>query len=50
MKKFFRLLASFLVLFGSMVPSLLYAVTAGANSGDVFANDSTVGTIDWSNP
>jgi len=31
-------------------PSLVLAASSGPNNGGAFANDNTVGTIDWSNP
>jgi uncharacterized repeat protein (TIGR01451 family) len=31
-------------------PSLVLATPSGPNNGGAFANDNTVGTIDWSNP
>lgn len=55
MNKFVSKIVSFVAALSMIAPvgfapTTALAATLGPNNGDVFANDSTVGTISWSNP
>jgi hypothetical protein len=44
------LIASVALVIGGPTPTSAQAAPRGPNSGTVFANDGTVGTVDWQNP